>query len=171
MGAKHSPQFCKFETFWFPEIPEPFSIVFWIFLSRIRIWSVLKGILNFRDKSIFLIFRLHCGATSDFPSQISRPTDKIQSSNLDRIFPQGFEKVEDYDTDQIELRKNIRSQWFWSILQPAIWARDFPHFGSNAESASHHLSSGSCLWAEKFGRENRKFHRNATEKLEKSICL
>ena len=108
-------------------------------MRRNRIWRQnLSAGWFCKENWNFQKFDFHEHATSDFGSQISRPTGKIRSWKFDGTLPFYLEKVEDYDTKGIELMKSIRTQWFWSKLLVAIRARDFSHFGPNAESASHH---------------------------------
>ena len=72
----------------------------------IRIWCwnlcpgwIFTGTLHFQN------FDFHEHATSDFPFEISRPTEKIRSWKFDRTLLFYLEKVEDYDTEGIELMK------------------------------------------------------------------
>ena len=58
--------------------------------------------------------------------------------------------------------------WYFSLIRFGP-CHNLPPSRSPEEKSCPNLSSVSCLWAEKSGRENRKLHRHATENFEKSI--
>ena len=78
-------------------------------------------------------------ATSEFGFEISRPPEKILGWKFDAEVAFYFLFRGYYHTNTIYFVEMIRNPWFRSILLPAILGRDFLHFGSNAESASHHF--------------------------------